>query len=511
MDRKIDNYKTFLEALASIADEKENVLEFAHGAFIELEKEIEISSCKGSVFIKGNGAVLKGKGRGTALTIEGDKFNICGLSFIEFDVGIFIRSSKNNTKNIKVEECDFHQINNACIMTGILNSEHSIENIEITNNLFEAPAAVKEAHNAGHVACATCFFNALYNQEDHPIFDAVLKDVIWRNNKTIANTIDGNQFSEGLMAHGACNYAFFEGTDMVCTSLNDVYNCRFENLLIENNVVEGVHDIGITVLASFPGRHDNVLENVIIRNNRITYFNTGINVGATNQCSSADVSRMYARHILIENNILKPMNPGPFEPQIGIMLFTTRCESQMQNCTDCHMEDIIVKDNEIWGHEVGIQIEAQHGTQELPYPSKISNCTITDLVIENNKIHEAMEAIKISAVHMEGRIDDFWGYSVPEYDETKGFSTLAEGNVINNIKIHNNSIDEYDIALVVRGAWGCNHTFSRNNLVGPKVSIYGNILNGGHKVFCYNKYIADDILYGDAIGTNNHVYGEWTV
>lgn len=61
MDRKIDNYKTFLEALASIADEKENVLEFAHGAFIELEKEIEISSCKGSVFIKGNGAVLKGK------------------------------------------------------------------------------------------------------------------------------------------------------------------------------------------------------------------------------------------------------------------------------------------------------------------------------------------------------------------------------------------------------------------------------------------------------------------
>ncbi len=511
MGCKINDYESLSEALKSITSGKENILEFEKNVTIEIEKGIVINCCNGSVRIIGNGAILKGKDSGVALTIEGDNYDIKDLSIKDFDTGIYIKSDENSAKNIKVSECDFHQINNACIMTGIVRSERRIENIEIRGNLFEAPQGSKEAHNAGHVACATCLFNALYDRDEQPIHDAVLKGVVWSDNKTIANLEDGNQFSEGLMAHGACNYAFFEGTDMFRSSLNDVYNCRCEDLTIENNTLEGVHDIGMTLLASFPGRHDNVLENVIIRNNAITYFNTGINVGATNQCCSGDVSRMYARHILIENNTLRPCFPGPYEPQIGIMLFTTRCESQMQNCVDCHMEDITVRDNEIWGHEVGIQVEAQHGTQELPYPSRISDCTISDLVIEDNKIHKAMEAIKISAVHMEGRTDDFWGYPVPEYDESKGFSTLAEGNTINNIIIRNNSIDEYDIALVIRGAWGCNHTFSRNNIVGPEISIEGNHLDGGKKVFCYSKYVVDSVLYGDAIGTNNHVYGEWNI
>ena len=510
MKYTVDDYKSLINVIDNIGAGAECVVEFEENVEIRLEKELVIF-CTSRVVIHGNGACLKGKGSGTALTLEGDDCDVSGLTFRGFDTGIYIRSSETDTKNVRIHNCEFHEINNGGVMTGIITSEHVIEDIQITDNLFEAPPAMSGAHNAGHVACATCLFNALYDEKDHPIFGAVLRNVVWSRNKTIANQIDGNQFSEGLMAHGACNYAFFEGTDMFSSCLNEVYNCRFENLLVEDNELDGVHDIGMTVLASFPGKHDNSLENVVIRNNRITYFNTGINVGATNQCCSGDVSNMYARHILIEKNVLCPAVPGPFEPQIGLMLFTTRCESQMQNCINCHMEDITVRSNEIWGHEVGIQIEAQHGTQELPYPSKISDCTITDLVIEDNIIHNAMEAIKISAVHMEGRIDDFWGYPVHVYDEEKGFSTLAENNVINRIKIVNNKIYDYDIAVVVRGAWGCNHTFSKDNYVGPDVSISGNILDGGKKVFCYGKYISDYVLYGDAIGTNNHVYGDWTI
>lgn len=498
------------EAIRGLSESEERaVISFAEGGDIALTKELPAIVSRKGLCIEGNQAHIHGAKEYDGIVVEGQDISIENLRISQFNTGIFIRSQEMNTKNVFVKNCEFSEIQSACVMTGITNSNLTIDGVAIENNRFEAPSSESGSHTAGHVACATSLFNALYRTSDHPIHDAVLSNVVWRGNHTLANQKDGNQFSEGLMAHGACNYGFFDGSDISQSSLNEVYNCKLVNLTVEDNIVDGVHDIGMTFLASFPGRHDNVLENVAIRGNRITYFNTGINVGATNQCGKGDVARMYARNIRIEKNTLIAQIPGPFEPQIGIMLFTTRSESQEQRCLDSHMEDVIVRENHISGHEVGIQVEAQHGTQELPYPSNISGCTIDRLTIEKNVIKGAQHAIKMSAVHMEGRVDDFWGYPVPPYDAEKGYSTLAEGNRINHVKIVENEIIEYDIALVVQGAWGCNHTLSKNNIIGPDYEIHGNRLDGGRKIFCYSKYKTDQVMYGDAIGFGNRVIGDW--
>lgn len=505
---KVDSNNSLIDAISlAKAAQEEITIEFAAGILIKVDTGLPALESNIKTTIHGNGAELQGNGSGTGLILQGQNIYVEGLKVSGFTTGIYIQAENQNVQNVMITKSEFRNITSASVMTGIVNSDLSIEDIKITESFFEAPSKQR----GGHCSCASCLFTAVYNTDDHPIHNVALRNVTWSYNHTVCNPTDGNLFSEGLMAHGACNYSFFDLTDMFISSMNDVTHSVFENLLVENNVMDGVYDIGITVLASFPARSDCLLKDVIIRGNKIRYFNTGINVGATNQCCSGDVKRMYTRNVIVENNILEPQVPGPFEPQIGIMIFATRCESQLITCVDSHMEDIIVRNNDISGHEVGIQVEAQHGTQELPSPSNVSNCSIRRLTIENNKIHGAQNAIRMSAVHLESRVDDFWGYKVPPFDKSLAYSTYAGNNILDDVTIEGNEIIEYDVALTLCAAWICGHAFGKNNTVGPHITIKNNKLDGGRKVFCYSKYITDEILYDDAIGFGNRVIGSWQI
>ena len=525
MHYRIDTYETLNAAIIeSCAAAEETVLEFEKDAVISLKSSLilseeerkQINSGKSllpdilslaGVRIIGNGALLEGDGQGTALVVRGNGIRIDGLRFCGFNRAVYICARDEDTRDVTIMNCDFRDMNQGYIMTGIENSGHSIEGVRITDSFFMAPDHIRGGQAKGACACATCLFTALYDTGDHPIRDVALRGVYWARNRMQRNP-DGNQFAEGVMAHGAADYNFFGSGDMFVSSLNEVSDSVFEDLVIEDNDINGVHDIGITLLAGFPARHDCLLQNVILRRNRITYFNTGINIGAANQCCSGDVERLYARHILVEDNDLIPQVPGPFEPQIGVMVFTTRCESQRIRCVDCGMEDITVRGNRISSREIGIAIEAQHGTQELPNPSSISNCFIRGLKITDNDITCVSQAIRMFAVHMEGRIDDFWGLPVPAWDPRLTYSTLAQGNWIDDVEITDNRITEYDIAYTIGAAWACNHGLVRGNRIGRNIRIENNSLDKGRKIFAYEKHIMNDLLYENAMGFDNKVLAE---
>ena len=540
MNILVNSYETLKNAILAVnAAEERAVIEFEKGAKIVLKSaellekgelpanegaalpELEDGKLPGNtgisllpdimskygVAIEGNGAEIEGDGQGTALVLRGEGFVVERLQVHGFNRAIFICAREEDTKDVTIRNCDLRDMNQGYIMTGIENSGHVIEKIEIADNFFMAPDKIRGGQAKGACACATCLFTALYDRADHPIRDVALRGVHWARNVMRRNP-DGNQFAEGVMAHGAADYNFFGSGDMFVSAWNEVSDSVFEDLVVEDNDIDGVHDIGITLLAGFPARHDCLLQNVTLRRNKITYFNTGINVGAANQCCSGDVDRLYARHIVVEDNELIPQVPGPFEPQIGVMIFTTRCESQQIRCEDCGMEDITVRNNKIGSREVGIAIEAQHGTQELPNPSKIARCFIRDLKIENNEITGAQLPIRMFAVHMEGRIDDFWGLPVPAWDPSLPFSTLAEGNSIDDVVIRGNKITEYDTAYTIGAGWACNHGFVKDNTIGRNIVIEDNVLDKGKKVFSYDRHIMNELLYEDAAGSGNRVLAD---
>ena len=233
------------EAIRGLSESEERaVISFAEGGDIALTKELPAIVSRKGLCIEGNQAHIHGAKEYDGIVVEGQDISIENLRISQFNTGIFIRSQEMNTKNVFVKNCEFSEIQSACVMTGITHSNLTIDGVAIENNRFEAPSSESGSHTAGHVACATSLFNALYRTSDHPIHDAVLSNVVWRGNHTLANQKDGNQFSEGLMAHGACNYGFFDGSDISQSSLNEVYNCKLVNLTVEDNIVDGVHDIG---------------------------------------------------------------------------------------------------------------------------------------------------------------------------------------------------------------------------------------------------------------------------
>lgn len=500
---KIDSQKSNLsdtvKALNSIKEEIR--IEFNEEDVYLSDLVLPILNSNEKVTIYGNGATLKGSGNGTALIITGKNITIENLKVEGFYTGILILAKDQNVENVVIRNCEFKDIVGEATASAITGSGLKIDGVNIEDCFFEAPTRER----GGHCSCATNLMTASYNAINQPIHNVVLRNVTWIRNHLVPNPIDGNLFSLGFTAHGACNHSFYESKEMLNSSYNDVSYSIVENLLISNNEVDGVYDIGITALAGLPGRFDCLLQNVVISGNKIIYNNTAINVGTTNIPCNGDVKRCITRNVLIKGNTVIPRVPGPFEPQIGIMLFTIRAESQTIRCTDCHMEDIIVCNNNVKGREVGIALQAFHATQDLPYPSYLANCSLKRVTIFNNRIHEAQRAIRIFTAHLEGRYDDFWGYKLPEFDRKLPYSTRCEHGLIDEINIRDNVIEEYDCAVTVGAAWACGFSFVKDCVVGPNFIFSGNNLDGGRKVFCYKKYISDNILYDDAVGIENYV------
>lgn len=459
------------------------------------------------IVIEGNGALLRGTGNGTALILSGRNLQVKNLHLEGFQTGIFIHAGQSSVENVKICGCEFRDISHEAIVTGITQSERFIDGVVIDHCYIEAP----QKQRKGPCFTATNLIAAYYNEFGQPLHDIALRHVTWSNNRTAANSKDGNFISQALTLLGACNHAFYDGTDMIESTKRDVSRVVSEDILVTDNEIDGVYDTGLGFVASIPGRRDITLQNVTVRGNRIRYFNTGITVCATNQVFGGDVKRVCTRHVLIEENILLPQQPGPFEPQIGIMLFNTRCESQVISCCDCHMEDITLRGNEINGREVGIAIEAHHATQDLPAPSALCSCSVRQVTIEKNIVRGAQQPLRIFAAHLEGRTDDFWGYPHPAFDPSLPYSTLAQDNTVDQIYIRENQFIEYDCALTVGGAWACGHGFAKSNIVGPELVFSDNHFENGRKVFSYRKQASDQVLYDDAIGFDNRVLGKLTV
>ena len=499
---KIDAGRTFESLLVAVrqanlsAEKTEVILE--KGFVYQADQTLEICA-KAPVVLAGEGARLCGKGDGTGILIRSGNVVVQDLSFQHFFIGIGIEAEGESVREIKVERCSFEDVTSEGITTAIRTSDTSLEYLTVRACTFEAPSKTR----GGHCSTAISLMTASYESDQEPLENVALKHVLLEGNHLSKNREDGNLFMLGITAHGACAHTFYlEEGDMRVVSMNRVEGSLQEDLVIRGNTVDGVFDIGIDVIGGLPGRFSSVLRDVVIEENTVWYHNTAINVGSTNIPCNGDVHDCVAENIMIRRNHVFPCVPGPHEPQIGIMVFTIRAESQTICCTDCRMTNVTVEENEIVGREVGIALQAAHATQDLPYPSRLENIQLSGVTIRNNTIRSAQLPLRFWATHLEGRYDPFWGFPLPDFDSTLPFSTRCEHILMDDVTVENNTIEYYDIALTMGAAWACGHAFVRDSVVGENMCFSGNKLDKKEKVYAYRDVIVHAQPYEDAVCTD---------
>ena len=451
------------------------------------------------VLIEGNGAELSGEGNGTGILIKSSHVTVKDLSLKHFFIGIAVEANGRDVHDIIIESCRFEDVTSEGITTAIRSSGKQIEDLTVRDCSFEAPSRTR----GGHCSTAISLMTASYESNQEPLSNVALRRVKILNNHLSKNREDGNLFMLGITAHGACAHTFYlEEGDMRTVSMNRVEGSLQEDLLIRGNTVDGVFDIGIDVIGGLPGRFGSVLREVLIEENTVWYHNTAINVGAANIPCNGDVHDCVAENIMIRKNHVFPCVPGPNEPQIGIMVFTIRAESQTIVCTNCRMTDVTVTENEIVGREVGIALQAAHATQDLPYPSRIEGISLCGVTITNNTIRKAQLPLRFWATHLEGRYDPFWGFPLPDFDPELPFSTRCEHVLLDEITVENNVIESYDIALTMGAAWACGHAFVRDSVVGERILFNANRLDKKEKVYAYRDVVTHAQPYEDAVCTD---------
>ena len=457
------------------------------------------------LIIDGQDGVISGDGQGTGALVKRSHVVIRNVTFEHFYNGVEIVADSEDLCDITVEKCEFIDVISEGVSTAIKKSGLTISDIAVEDCSFTAPTAER----MGHCCTAINFMTACYESANEPMDHVTLRNVRCNRNHLRANPTDGNVFMLGITAHGACNHSFYNFGDMLATSKNDVQYSLEENLEFVGNVVDGVFDIGIDVLAGLPGHSDCAIRGVLIADNTVTYHNTAINVGSVNVPCSGEIHRCSAKNFMIRGNTVIPAVPGPNEPQTGIMVFAIRAESQVMQVYDCTMEDIAVVNNDVKGREVGIALKTVHATIDLPYPSHLERISLKRVVVANNNIHQAQYPIRMFATHLEGRVDPFWGYLYPGHDESLPYSTLVRDIRMDDITVLDNEIYEYDIAVTLGACWACGWGFVTNSVAGPNLLFSGNKTDKGPRIFSYRKWVFDNDLYDHAIGVDNHVVGEF--
>ena len=497
----IENSEKLKIFLNSDCLDEDIILQFNENTEYVLPGDRWVMKGSGKLIIEGNGAVLHGNGEGYGILIQKSNVEIHNLILEKYFLGIRVEAFSESISEISIQDCTFRNIQSEGVSTAIIKSGCSIENVLVNGNLFVAPIS----NENGHCSTAVNFMTACYTHCNMPIHHVSLKHIKCCNNQIIKNPDDNTPFMLGITVHGASAYGFYNNGDMINSPFNDAVDSQEEDIVIENNKIDGVWDIAIDVLAAFPGKKRCTLSKVSIRNNIIKYHNTAINIGTSNVPHNGHVEDCHTNMIYISENKLVPEIPGPNEPQIGIMLFAIRAESGVICCEHCSMSNVFVINNTILGREIGIALQAVHATQDLPYPSLLKDCVLENVVILENKIQSAQVGVRVYAAHLEGRKDPFWGFELEPFNAEFPFSTRCENAMINGVTIAHNRIEEYDMAFIFGAAWGCGYSFIKKCTIGNEIYIYDNELDPGRKVFCYEKQCINEVLYDNACGAGNYV------
>lgn len=480
--------------------------QIVYGKTGKLESPLPAIQTGKKLIIQGGNAVICGANTGIGLILSSSDITVKSLSFSGFYIGIFITQEHRSLRGVSVSGCKFTEISQACILAGLTAGNLEMTGIEISGCEMTAPS---REHRMG--SCTAALVTAALDRDgSRPIHNVSLKGLLLARNKVRPNP-DGTTFAEGFTIYASCDFSYGLGAGYAKGAFTDIDNCVTEDVCIEENEVDGVDDTCIGFLGALPARSRCAARNFRISGNRVFYTLTGICASSCNQYAGGESYHCTASGIVIEGNYVAPSARIPHEPSMGIGLLNVRAESRHIMCADCVLEHAAIRDNEIIGRDWGIVLEAMHVTQDLPAPSKLSRCEICDVEIENNRITNARQPIRIFGVRMEGRTDAFWGRSLEEANPEYPYSAYAEENSVDRILIRGNTASGFECFLVAAGAWAAGRGFARDNRVGPHIVLEGNLLQKGEKVFTYRKYVSDQILLEEACGMGNRALGEFHV
>ncbi len=252
-----------------------------------------------------------------------------------------------------------------------------------------------------------------------------------------------------------------------------IQDLSYSNLVVRdihiiNNVMEFCWDTALTVVGGFINTGAVFVEDVEFIGNTCYYGICGMTVcGGAHHFGNSGGSII--QNVKMNNNILEKAIDDVGETTRAIVINASRGDYY----AGITSSNYLVKNIEIANNTInGAGIALVGSFTFLDGPSWHYNNIVSDVFIHNNKINDAEIAFSFNGAEAEGRQYD-WNFGYPrhckkwtdEVDDDSVVTAVFKGNEVKNITCVDNTISGFRYRVFASGAWGLGHASFEDNKV----------------------------------------------
>lgn len=473
-------------------EEDELVFMPENGVF-QVNSAIDLLSASKKLTIDGAGGILRGDGQ-DGIRIDRGNVTIRNLSFENFGIALFINADENDIANISIQNCDFIKIARHGILAGATASCRTMEHIVVCNCNFYACKFMP-------VLISAC----LDLKASGEMREIYLKDFLMRECRFLEKDNETN--AEGVAVFGAMDLTNLQPGRMHAdyVAVNRYYDCGIEDISFEDCEFNRIGDSSFSIVSANPGKNI-VVRNVNLRHNKFVHGLGGIYIGAVNQTWGGDCIDNVLENVLIADNVIEDSRDRKKECSTSVNISNSRIEWLGAECRGNITRNVRFLNNTVRYSDWGVVVEAMHDCLDAPQPALVEGCRDTGIVIHGNTFEDCMLPVQLIAANAEGRYDILGGIGRQDSSDII-YSTRAVRNVIDDVEISDNTASGFDCFLTVTAAKACGHTMALENRVGPDIRVSGNRFFQGNRQILKKRFVTDEMLYDDAIGSGNKVTG----
>ncbi|MCI9219355.1 MAG: hypothetical protein HFH94_06410 [Lachnospiraceae bacterium] len=479
-----------MEQIEEDDDMKENIVLFCQDITLKERLIIRGGTEKYPLKIDGNGFWLQTQNKSAdGICIKRGDITIENTNFRGFNKAVFL-AAETDIDQIAINRCTFQDNIIHDIIAGGIVSNCRVENIVIQDCDFYPGAAMP-------VILSAC----LDMEGGSKLENLYMGNVRFRKNRTCGRHGRDNDQSIWVFSTVDMSNMSSGRGDPAYESKGGFRNNVLKDIWVEDCIFDHVGDCSLQFCTASPGV-DCVMENVVVRHNIIRQCLGAIGAGTSSVMWGGECHGNVLRNMVIEDNYICQAEFDKRETNQAIGINGGRLEWNIAAIYDNKVENVVIRKNEIRGMDRGICIEATHAMLDTLQPASITNCSIRDVVIEQNTFVNCLYPIQLMAAGTEGRYDPLCGV-VPVDSADIEFSILADGNSIDKVLIQENEASGLERFILATAAYVAGHTYARNNTIGANVAVKNNRLGRGNKTYFHKYHVADEILLDDAIGEQN--------
>lgn len=434
----------------------------------------EIIPIHNAVTISGYGVTLDASSNGGFFIDSGDVV-LEGIHIRGGGTAVTVDPKGKTIENVTIRDCYLEKFGFAGIFA------YGSEDNSVCKNLLIEDCVIKSRdidHPTTSVGAYHISFGAAFSMDGRPMKDCLLDGLVIK----------------GCTMQGACTCNVM-GIVGLGSSVEDGFvfeRCNIKNVRIENSVMKDSFDTAIVAQANFIGNIDCTWTNFDVLNNKVEYCITGVSAtGGSPMFGKAE--GVCFRGIRFIGNEIYGREGGAHEPDIAIWLMAAQIDYYTCSCEGCSLEDIEVRGNYIHDAMRGIAVCGSHAMIDAEPPCSMNKNYVSDIVISENRLENVADCFCIHAAWIDGRRSDWWwsfdhriqNWQPAIRDHHK--STLeVRDNYIKNMTIINNVCNGFRNSMFASGARGRgNGVYSNNKLIDNIVVRNNKFINGeNHCMIC---------------------------